>query len=380
MECDEENGGCGGAAFVVCHRQVGTTPECVDIDECADNNGECGDPVYFTCTNTYAAPPDCQDIDECEVRGDGGINGCGVAAEWTCMNRNGNTRFAKTWMNAKPTTAGVPKSASIKCPDSAAPDPDGDLLENDLDNCPYVYNPDQADFDNNGEGDAPASDVGGDTFVSGVDCDDTTPLLLSRELDPDCDGVLTMKRYEVSPELAAGKYFHCAIMPEGNVVCQGKNDDGQAAGAEENYVSVHAGQKFACAIEAESGAVSCWGRYVTDGQLEDKPEDVPPLWTLALGKNHLCGLDADGLAHCWGSDDEGETTPPCGRCFQEHLGGFVSHLWRHHQQRSEMLGRRKPPMTTPRTTAFRAINPAWGTTLLRSRAGRTTPAPRAKMG
>ena len=61
-----------------------------------------------------------------------------------------------------------------------APDADGDGVPDAIDNCPHVPNPDQADRDHDGKGDACDPDANGDGFVdkvgvSGGGCADSTP-------------------------------------------------------------------------------------------------------------------------------------------------------------------------------------------------------------
>lgn len=95
-----------------------------------------------------------------------------------------------------------------------------------------------------------------------------------------------------------------------------------ACSSDSSGPSVHAelarlavGTHHACL--ADGPTVTCWGRGL-EGQLGvgATPADstavtvtgAPALASLALGGTHSCGLDADGAAWCWGSNQFGEIT------------------------------------------------------------------------
>ncbi|HET6777773.1 MAG TPA: hypothetical protein VFH26_02700 [Gemmatimonadales bacterium] len=87
-------------------------------------------------------------------------------------------------------------------------------------------------------------------------------------------------------------------------------------------VALAVGGLHACAvIETHT---RCWGRG-SRGQLGIgvTPEDstpvtvaAPPLVSLVAGTAHTCGLDAEGNAYCWGSNEDGQlgTTEPIEAC------------------------------------------------------------------
>jgi len=66
-------------------------------------------------------------------------------------------------------------------------DNDNDGIEDNLDNCPSVFNPDQADFDNDGIGDVCDNDIDGDGVPNNEDPDDYNPNIPTN--DGDSDGV-----------------------------------------------------------------------------------------------------------------------------------------------------------------------------------------------
>ncbi len=71
--------------------------------------------------------------------------------------------------------------------DACDPDIDGDGIPNEEDNCPYVYNPDQADMDGDGVGDACDPDIDGDGIPNE---EDNCPYVYNPDqADMDGDGV-----------------------------------------------------------------------------------------------------------------------------------------------------------------------------------------------
>jgi parallel beta-helix repeat protein len=78
-------------------------------------------------------------------------------------------------------------TTSITIDVSSVQDSDGDGVEDDVDNCPLIYNPDQADVDNDGSGNAcDDDDSDGDGFPDNID---NCPLTPNDQLDTDMDGI-----------------------------------------------------------------------------------------------------------------------------------------------------------------------------------------------
>eukprot|EP00753_Platysulcus_tardus_P011898 PLAT3322.4.p1 GENE.PLAT3322.4~~PLAT3322.4.p1 ORF type:complete len:2017 (-),score=886.30 PLAT3322.4:81-5990(-) len=149
--------------------------------------------------------------------------------------------------------------------------------------------------------------------------------------------------------LSAGAYHTCGIARNGSAVCWGENMYGKARApgsicrdpqqaATTNIVTkqarnevtcrssavftdVAAGVSHSCALEARDLSATCFGLN-THGQLGlDRGDElyetgsfgVPgPFTQLVVGLTHSCGLLLDGGVRCWGSDAEGQASPPAG--------------------------------------------------------------------
>jgi alpha-tubulin suppressor-like RCC1 family protein len=134
--------------------------------------------------------------------------------------------------------------------------------------------------------------------------------------------------------IALGSAHGCAWLEDGTVQCWG------AAGAMpldtstgkersgvvpvdgvSNVVRVYAHEAYSCALRRD-GSVRCWGYGVP--RLRSPAEREARLWTpvglparvtaLALGTDHLCALDLEGMLWCGGDDQHGQlcvgSSPP----------------------------------------------------------------------
>ncbi|MEL0190435.1 MAG: hypothetical protein VW878_06390, partial [Candidatus Poseidoniales archaeon] len=162
----------------------------------------------------------------------------------------------------------------------------------------------------------------------------------SSPTDSDGDGVCDpLDGFEESPfasapdSLSVGESFACAVLSNGSIACWGDNSDGQlgsvSAGSNSAYAvlvdlpdgfearSVGAGTAHACS-EGLAGDVVCWGRN-TEGQLgrgatsdsETPGYVVLPSGVLAsklaVGADHNCFLGTDQELYCWGNASDERT-------------------------------------------------------------------------
>lgn len=121
------------------------------------------------------------------------------------------------------------------------------------------------------------------------------------------------------PVSSGGK--HTCGLREGDVaICRGDNDYGQFSPPEdERFISVSSGGgyyvqgggyreggKHTCGLRADGVAI-CWGSDILD---QSSPPDYERFISISNGEHHTCGLRSDGVAVCWGDDGDGQSSPP----------------------------------------------------------------------
>jgi alpha-tubulin suppressor-like RCC1 family protein len=103
--------------------------------------------------------------------------------------------------------------------------------------------------------------------------------------------------------ISAGAYHTCGLTIEGNVICWGLNDKGQAGDKVGNYAEVTTGADFTCALRATDGGIDCWGN---DKYYKTSPPAGVGFKDITAGENHACGVKTDGNVACWGGNTWGQ--------------------------------------------------------------------------
>ncbi|HEY0715528.1 MAG TPA: hypothetical protein VGF45_22795 [Polyangia bacterium] len=134
--------------------------------------------------------------------------------------------------------------------------------------------------------------------------------------------------------IGTGDLFTCGLGEDAKIYCWGNNGAGMqgsgkdgsvhnmlptAIASTDTFKAVAVGTGFACGLTT-AGAALCWGGN-RSGQLGRGDMDGMPIAlqatptpvmggvafaTISAGETHACGVTADGKAHCWGSNSNGE--------------------------------------------------------------------------
>jgi alpha-tubulin suppressor-like RCC1 family protein len=132
-------------------------------------------------------------------------------------------------------------------------------------------------------------------------------------------------------DISVGDLHVCGITHNGAAYCWGANDSGQlgdgtttsrsaptaVSSGGVSFQQISVGGYSTCAVST-TGAVYCWGSNFGGilgtgswgGNTQSTPTTVTlsggPFKQVVLGGTHACALRDDGVAYCWGSDDNGQ--------------------------------------------------------------------------
>ena len=284
------------------------------------------------------------------------------------------------------------------CPIGSRDDTDLDGICDGIDNCPEQPNPDQADSDHDGRGDACSFvqvSVAGQT-ACGVRPDRTAACWgLNRSFEAE----LPAGQYQqVATAWNAGD-FACGLKTDGYVVCVGSQVSSPVLGIPAvPFRQLVATTGQACGLD-QAGEMQCWGSgsglgvlptgpftslsagygfvcgLTTTGELKCKADwttttpITPPTGTftqIAAGGTHACALAADGSATCWGSNTlsdgthGGQTEAPTG-AFKQLAAGRFHTCGIRLDGTLECWGALKNPNLTPPAGKYKDVFAGWST-------------------
>ena len=168
---------------------------------CPEDCGTCGDSICSGIESKESCPQDCETAcgnglceggegaEECPVD-------CGFCGDDVCgFAESAVTCPGDCWMGCGDgeCQAGIGETTDT-CPMDCALDPDGDGHQDSVDNCPWIPNPDQLDFDGDDKGDACDLDDDDDGEKDSTDCEpfDAQVYHMAVEVcdgkDNNCDG------------------------------------------------------------------------------------------------------------------------------------------------------------------------------------------------
>jgi alpha-tubulin suppressor-like RCC1 family protein/chitodextrinase len=334
-------GACVGASAVVC----AASDQCHVAGVCDPATGACSNPAAAngTACNDGNA---CTQVDTCQAGAC--VSGSPVVCSAADQCRLASSCDPATGVCSTPVAVsdGTPCNNGDACVQGdtcqagvcRSLDGDHDGVPDCADNCPTVANPNQADADGNGTGDAcqpkvaPAATLAGGSTHTCVIRNGGKVFCWGSGLDgelgngPMLNSSLPVPVFGLTDAIGVGSRgsHTCAVRQTGQVVCWGSGTFGQLGNGTPvssatpvtvtgivDAVSVVTSFFGSCALRA-TGQVACWGDTVL-GNGSDGTSNTPVPVTglsdavaLAGGGEHVCAVRATGRVVCWGSNSDGQ--------------------------------------------------------------------------
>lgn len=99
-----------------------------------------------------------------------------------------------------------------------------------------------------------------------------------------------------------------------NVKCW--RNAGDSPNETEQFQSISSGIGISCGVSMNSSRVICWGTNLTISNFIQSQFENETMWNIAVGANHACGLNINGVLICKGNNNFGQITVPSNSPYQ----------------------------------------------------------------
>ena len=207
-------------------------------------------------------------------------------------------------------------STGDDCDDS---DAESTVWSEDMD-CDGLVTSDDCD---DSDASMPNDDADCDGFVTAEDCDDADPTSTGLTEDRDCDGFISVDFG--GPDCDD---YDEDVHP-GVEEVSGDGIDQDCDGSDVFWTQFEVAVHYGCAIDSEQ-KIHCWGEDLTvldaEAGLLDPPSGAYS--ELAVGSDHACAIEADtGGIVCWGACVESECDAPEGPFIDVSVGGYTGEYY-----------------------------------------------------
>lgn len=153
--------------------------------------------------------------------------------------------------------------------------------------------------------------------------------------------------------IALGREHGCALMQTGELKCWGEAQLEASRLSAFRFVDIAASLETVCGITGQ-GALHCFGADL----------GMPPpgrRWAqITGGASHMCALDHDGLAFCWGQNQEGQLDVPQDTILREISAGHFHTCGVDPQQQIVCWGRNNEGQSDPpAVSGLKHVSAGW---------------------